>query len=114
MTLFEVFTYGDVPFGNLSNNEVLTAVVSGLRPEIPPNCPQHIADILKLCWKENPLKRICAEVCSFEFLKLSYGKSVCMKVLAALKRLFHHFLKISRQIQVMIIDLPLKGTLVNF
>ncbi|KAI1700702.1 protein tyrosine kinase domain-containing protein [Ditylenchus destructor] len=61
VTLFEVFTYGDVPFGNLSNNEVLTAVVSGLRPEIPPNCPQHIADILKLCWKENPLKRICAE-----------------------------------------------------
>ncbi|KAI1712633.1 protein tyrosine kinase domain-containing protein [Ditylenchus destructor] len=61
VTLFEVFTYGDVPFGNLSNNEVLTAVVSGLRPEIPQNCPQHIADILKVCWKENPLKRICAE-----------------------------------------------------
>ncbi|KAI1712631.1 protein tyrosine kinase domain-containing protein [Ditylenchus destructor] len=37
VTLFEVFTYGDVPFGNLSNNEVLTTVVSGLRLEIPPN-----------------------------------------------------------------------------
>uniref|UniRef100_A0A915E4Y0 Protein kinase domain-containing protein n=1 Tax=Ditylenchus dipsaci TaxID=166011 RepID=A0A915E4Y0_9BILA len=61
VTLFEVFTYGDVPFGNLSNNEVLSAVVSGLRPEIPINCPLGIGEIMKACWKENPLKRICAE-----------------------------------------------------
>ncbi|TKR80556.1 hypothetical protein L596_014614 [Steinernema carpocapsae] len=41
LTIWEIYSYGRVPFGDLSNNEVLSAVCSGIRPNRPANCPRR-------------------------------------------------------------------------
>lgn len=62
MTLFEIFTYGQIPFKNLSNNEVMSSLLNGSRPELPENCPLIIEKIAKACWEEEPEKRISADI----------------------------------------------------
>ena len=61
ITLFEVYAYGDMPFGNLSNNEVCAAVVSGLRPEVPVNCHPEVGAIMMDCWRDVPHERVSIE-----------------------------------------------------
>ncbi|KAK0404084.1 hypothetical protein QR680_017280 [Steinernema hermaphroditum] len=61
LTLWEVFSYGRVPFGDLSNNEVLSAVCSGIRPNRPRSCPQEMFDIMESCWKSAPSERLSSE-----------------------------------------------------
>lgn len=70
MTIFEVFTYGDVPFGNLSNSEVMTALLSGLRPELPKTCSLIILQIVHGCWEDIPQKRITADE-AYQILSLN-------------------------------------------
>uniref|UniRef100_A0AC35G2I3 Protein kinase domain-containing protein n=1 Tax=Panagrolaimus sp. PS1159 TaxID=55785 RepID=A0AC35G2I3_9BILA len=60
MTLFELFSYGDVPFGDLSNNEVLTAVMSGMKPQLPSSFPEPINNLISQCWRNAPEERITA------------------------------------------------------
>jgi hypothetical protein len=75
VTLFELFTFGDMPYGDLSNNEALMAVISGesndekplkilspgVRPSVPAKCPEAIAELMKDCWKTAPDERPVAE-----------------------------------------------------
>ncbi|KAH7725288.1 TRK-1 protein [Aphelenchoides avenae] len=61
VTLSEVFSYGEMPFGNLSNSEVLSAVMSGMRPSIPSKCPFEICQIIADCWHESPTQRLNAD-----------------------------------------------------
>ncbi len=51
VTLYEVFTYGSMPFGNLSNDEVCAAVVNGMRPDVPSSCPGEVDAIMGACWR---------------------------------------------------------------
>jgi hypothetical protein len=53
VTLFELFTFGAMPYGDLSNNEALMAVISGVRPTLPSKskCPAQVAELMKDCWK---------------------------------------------------------------
>jgi len=55
--LWEIFEYGKKPFGWLSNKEAYDAILSGLRPQKPANCPASLYDLMIECWKENPLTR---------------------------------------------------------
>lgn len=50
-----------MPYGDLSNNEALVAVISGVRPDIPAKTPEPIARIMKDCWKAAPDERPVAE-----------------------------------------------------
>ena len=61
MVLFEIFSYGAIPFGDLSNSEVLTAVVSGMKPTLPSNFPEQINNLISQCWRNNPEERITAQ-----------------------------------------------------
>uniref|UniRef100_A0AC34QPK4 Protein kinase domain-containing protein n=1 Tax=Panagrolaimus sp. JU765 TaxID=591449 RepID=A0AC34QPK4_9BILA len=61
MVLFEIFSYGGVPFGDLSNSEVLTAVVSGMKPTLPSSFPEPINNLISQCWRNNPEERITAQ-----------------------------------------------------
>ncbi|KAI6204846.1 hypothetical protein M3Y94_00724200 [Aphelenchoides besseyi] len=61
VTLYEIFTYGAMPYGDLSNNEALMAVISGVRPTVPPKCPAEIGELMKDCWKTAPDERPVAE-----------------------------------------------------
>jgi serine/threonine protein kinase len=59
--LYEVFTFGGMPFAALSNGEVLTAVLGGMRPEVPTDqCRPEMGELMRECWHRNPQKRINA------------------------------------------------------
>ncbi|KUF90498.1 Pectate lyase [Phytophthora nicotianae] len=46
--------YADIPGSVLA---VAEAVLSGVRPPIPRNCPRLFTKIMKRCWHDNPLRR---------------------------------------------------------
>jgi len=58
------------PFKELMNPTVKAfkdRVRNGKRPELPPNCPVYLSDLIEQCWDDNPVKRpdfdyICAEL----------------------------------------------------
>lgn len=61
VTIWEIFTMGQRPYFNLSNQDVLIKVPEGLTLEAPENCPQAIKNVMKLCWAFEIDNR-----CSFE------------------------------------------------
>lgn len=48
-----------VPYANIPGSvlAVAEAVLSGVRPRIPRDCPRLFAKIMKRCWHDNPLRR---------------------------------------------------------
>ncbi|XP_051530738.1 tyrosine-protein kinase Lyn-like [Myxocyprinus asiaticus] len=55
--IYEIVTYGKVPYAGLSNSEVMVKVRQGYRMQCPENCPQELYDIMKMCWKAKPEER---------------------------------------------------------
>lgn len=55
--LYEVFTYGGIPYPGFDNQEVFDQVMRGYRMPQPPNCPDFIYGIMKGCWQEEPGQR---------------------------------------------------------
>ncbi|KAK0394150.1 hypothetical protein QR680_000593 [Steinernema hermaphroditum] len=51
--LYELFTFGEVPYGAVDNAEILQYLESGQRLEKPIFCPTEIYSIMMDCWKEN-------------------------------------------------------------
>ena len=61
MLAVEVFT-GEVPFGEVKNEEVVLRILRGGRPEMPTNAQAvgltgGVWKILESCWQQNPKKR---------------------------------------------------------
>ncbi|CAJ0583832.1 unnamed protein product, partial [Mesorhabditis spiculigera] len=61
VTMWEIFTYGETPFADLENNEVVAIGLSGVKPARPPRCPVEIYQLMEKCWVLNPEQRISAE-----------------------------------------------------
>ncbi|CAJ0935134.1 unnamed protein product, partial [Mesorhabditis belari] len=61
ITMWEIFTYGETPFSDLSNNEVVALGLSGVKPAKPQKCPDEIYELMEKCWELDPEKRISAE-----------------------------------------------------
>jgi len=57
VTLWEMYSYGGIPYPGLSNVQCMDQVNSGYRMPPPPNCPEEISSIIMLCWKDDPKKR---------------------------------------------------------
>ena len=55
---FEIFSFGSKPFDPLKDDEVIIAVLSGMRPKVPEKCKPELADLMKECWHRNPQKRL--------------------------------------------------------
>ncbi|KAK2898532.1 hypothetical protein QQF64_032233 [Cirrhinus molitorella] len=55
--LYEMFSYGGVPYPALSNQEVYNMINSGYRMPSPSKCPSHIYDIMLMCWKDSADER---------------------------------------------------------
>ena len=62
--LWELITYGRVPYPGMKNAEVLEKVEQGYRMPQPPGCPDPLYQIMMDCWKEDPEERP-----TFEYLK---------------------------------------------
>ena len=55
--LYELITYGHIPYPGISNIHVLEAVERGYRMPPPQNCPDLLYEIMTECWKRNPESR---------------------------------------------------------
>jgi serine/threonine protein kinase len=55
--LWEMFSYGKIPYSELSNNEVVSKVLAGYRLEAPLNCPPEVYKIMTSCWQLKPESR---------------------------------------------------------
>lgn len=57
IVLYEIITYGRVPYPSMSNTEVLTKVEHGYRMPAPSGCPPALYEIMLECWNKDPQKR---------------------------------------------------------
>ncbi|KAM8804739.1 tyrosine-protein kinase Fes/Fps [Eudromia elegans] len=55
--LWEAFSLGAVPYGNLSNQQTREAVEQGVRLERPEQCPEDMYRLMQRCWEYEPCKR---------------------------------------------------------
>lgn len=52
-----MFSCGKLPYGKLTNAEVVERIRQGHRLEKPKSCPPEIFQLMKLCWQELADKR---------------------------------------------------------
>ena len=63
MVLFEVFSC-EPPFVMCDEETVIKKIRKGEHPEIPPNLPDEIDEIMRRCWLLDPKERISiGEIC---------------------------------------------------
>ncbi|XP_077079655.1 protein-tyrosine kinase 6 isoform X2 [Siphateles boraxobius] len=55
--LYEMFSYGGIPYPAFSNQEVYSMISSGYRMPAPNKCPLHIYDIMLMCWRDSADER---------------------------------------------------------
>ncbi|XP_061610822.1 tyrosine-protein kinase SRK2 [Phyllopteryx taeniolatus] len=51
--LYEIMTFGKMPYPDLTNYQVVQQVPQGYRMQCPPNCPKIMYGIMMNCWNEN-------------------------------------------------------------
>lgn len=57
ITLWEIFTYGEPPYGEMTGTEVIQLIESNKRLNIPADCPEKIKRIINNCWLYQPDRR---------------------------------------------------------
>ncbi|XP_059085701.1 proto-oncogene tyrosine-protein kinase ROS-like isoform X2 [Tigriopus californicus] len=56
--LWEIINLGrSLPYSSMTNLEVMTFVPNGGHPEIPPNCPERLKNLMLRCWAFHPDQR---------------------------------------------------------
>uniref|UniRef100_A0A3Q3WWU5 Tyrosine-protein kinase n=1 Tax=Mola mola TaxID=94237 RepID=A0A3Q3WWU5_MOLML len=55
--LYEITTYGGVPYPAMSNQEAYQRVTNGYRMQTPPKCPNFLYQIMLKCWSADPADR---------------------------------------------------------
>lgn len=54
---WEVMSFGERPYWNWSNTDVIKAIEKGFRLYMPPVCPQIIYDMMLKCWETDRTRR---------------------------------------------------------
>ena len=57
ITLWEIFSLGAIPYGNLSFSQVIMYLMLGTRLACPPGCPNDMYNIMLRCWAANAADR---------------------------------------------------------
>jgi len=55
--MFEIMSYGRVPYEDMDNREVVAAVTKGYRLPCPNSCPKALYDVMFGCWHTDPNER---------------------------------------------------------
>lgn len=50
ITLWEIFARGEDPFPGMKNSKAKQKILEGYQMESPPNTPNDIFELMKLCW----------------------------------------------------------------
>ncbi|KAK6759274.1 hypothetical protein RB195_021091 [Necator americanus] len=61
VTMWEVFSYGEIPFAELNNFEMVSYAMAGMRPPKPKSCPAPIYELMQRCWAADPEERVRPE-----------------------------------------------------
>ena len=73
IVLYEIITYGRVPYPGMTNAEVLEEIQTGYRMGCPPNCPKQLHDIMLDCWREEPANRLTFETLQWQLEEFFYN-----------------------------------------
>lgn len=57
VTLWEMYTFGDIPYGNIGENDLITLLDCGGRLKVPVLCPKNVFQIMLECWNLEPKNR---------------------------------------------------------
>ncbi|XP_061182836.1 uncharacterized protein LOC133191143 [Saccostrea echinata] len=57
--LWEIFAFGQLPYEDLTNCEVMAKVMNGHRMGQPRHCPVQVYNVMGECWNTEPDKRPC-------------------------------------------------------
>jgi len=57
VVLWEMFSYGKLPFAGMANEDVAANVQSGYRLPAPNKCPEEVYALILKCWNANPQAR---------------------------------------------------------
>ncbi|CAK6440653.1 unnamed protein product [Pipistrellus nathusii] len=57
IVMWEVMTYGERPYWELSNHEVMKAINEGFRLPTPMECPSAIYQLMMQCWQQERTRR---------------------------------------------------------
>ena len=57
LLVWEIMAYGRQPYSGTEIKEVMKAVVGGRRLVRPPDCPEHVWDVIYSCWIREPNRR---------------------------------------------------------
>uniref|UniRef100_A0A673KCN6 Tyrosine-protein kinase n=1 Tax=Sinocyclocheilus rhinocerous TaxID=307959 RepID=A0A673KCN6_9TELE len=55
--LYEIVMFGQMPYPNMTNFQVVQQLPKGYRMPCPLNCPKYLYDIMSECWKDSPADR---------------------------------------------------------
>ena len=55
--LYELITYGDLPYPGMNNAEVLKSFQTGYRMPCPKDCPIPLYEIMRECWRDDAASR---------------------------------------------------------
>ena len=55
--VWEILSYGEIPYGDVKNIEVEKLVTEGMRLQCVPGCPEEYHAVLSKCWIRNPETR---------------------------------------------------------
>uniref|UniRef100_H0VRN3 receptor protein-tyrosine kinase n=1 Tax=Cavia porcellus TaxID=10141 RepID=H0VRN3_CAVPO len=57
IVMWEVLSFGDKPYGDMSNQEVMKSIEDGYRLPPPVDCPAPLYDLMKDCWAYERTRR---------------------------------------------------------
>ncbi|XP_078506245.1 tyrosine-protein kinase FRK-like [Lissotriton helveticus] len=55
--LVEIMTYGEMPFPDINNEAYIRGLLQGSPLPTPEDCPEGMADIMRLCWTRERMQR---------------------------------------------------------
>uniref|UniRef100_G1NN07 Ephrin type-A receptor 1 n=1 Tax=Meleagris gallopavo TaxID=9103 RepID=G1NN07_MELGA len=57
IVMWEVLSFGDKPYGNMTNQEVMRSLEDGYRLPPPVDCPSILYELMKSCWSHDRMRR---------------------------------------------------------
>lgn len=55
--MWEVMSYGEKPYWDMTNKQVIQSIGNGMRLPAPTNCPKALHELMLECWSLDPKKR---------------------------------------------------------
>ncbi|XP_019066142.1 high affinity nerve growth factor receptor isoform X1 [Fukomys damarensis] len=81
VVLWEIFTYGQQPWYQLSNAEAIECITQGRELERPRTCPPEVYAIMRGCWQREPQQRHCIKDVHARLQALAQAPPVYLDVL---------------------------------